>query len=302
MSSSYIGRFAPSPTGPLHFGSLLAALASYLDARSQNGQWFVRIEDLDPPREDPHAADQILHILDAYQLYWDGEVRYQSQRHDAYQAALESLKQSGHAFPCGCSRKQLAGQLHQGRCSLPDNLRQAGDYAWRFCIGSGERSFIDGLQGEYRESLHNDIGDFVVKRRDGPWSYQLAVVVDDADQHISHVVRGIDLIDSTIRQQCLQQALGFPLPHYSHIPVAVESNGQKLSKQNLATALQADESGNTLWDALLWLRQSPPTDLRHCGNEAVLTWAITHWQPHPLAGIQQNPAPLDFLRHNETRP
>lgn len=298
MKPPYIGRFAPSPTGPLHFGSLLAALASYLDARSQNGQWLVRIEDLDPPREDPNAADQILNILDAYQLYWDGEVRYQSQRNHAYLEILERLKQSGHAFPCGCSRKQLAGQLHNGICQLPEHLQQNGDYAWRFCVEQGERSFQDGLQGEYCESLENDIGDFVVKRRDGPWSYQLAVVTDDADQNITHVVRGIDLIDSTIRQQCLQQALGFPIPHYSHIPVAVESNGQKLSKQNLATALQPDESGNTLWDALLWLRQSPPADLRNSGNGAVLKWAITHWQPRALAGIKENPAPLEFLRHN----
>lgn len=298
MPAPYVGRFAPSPTGPLHFGSLLAALASYLDARSQNGLWLVRIEDLDPPREDPNAADQILNILDAYQLYWDGEVRYQSQRNQAYLEILNRLKRSNHAFPCGCSRKQLAGKLHNGICQLPEHLQQSGDYAWRFCVGHGQHSFIDGLQGEYRESLENDIGDFVVKRRDGPWSYQLAVVTDDADQNVTHVVRGIDLIDSTIRQQCLQQALGFPIPHYSHIPVAVESNGQKLSKQNLATALQPDESGNTLWDALLWLRQSPPVDLRNSGNEAVLKWAITHWQPQALAGIKENPAPLEFLRHN----
>ena len=298
MLAPYIGRFAPSPTGPLHFGSLLAALASYLDARSQNGQWLVRIEDLDPPREDPNAADQILNILDAYHLHWDGDVRYQSQRTSAYQAILEQLKQSNHAFPCGCSRKQLAGQLHNGICQLPENLKERGDYAWRFCVGQGPRSFIDGLQGEYCESLENDIGDFVLKRRDGPWSYQLAVVVDDADQRITHVVRGIDLIDSTIRQQCLQQALDFPVPHYAHIPVAVERNGQKLSKQNLATALQPDESGNTLWNALLWLRQSPPTELRNCGNESVLKWAITHWQQQKLRGIKENPAPLEFLRHN----
>lgn len=225
-------------------------------------------------------------------------MRYQSQRSQAYQETLDRLKQSGHAFPCGCSRKQLAGQLHKGVCRVPDQLRQSGDYAWRFCIGMGNGHFMDGLQGEYHESLEQDIGDFVIKRRDGPWSYQLAVVVDDADQNITHVVRGIDLIDSTIRQQCIQQALDFPIPQYSHIPVAVENNGQKLSKQNLATALQTDGTGNTLWHALLWLRQSPPADLRNCGNEAVLKWAITHWQPQALAGIKENPAPLEFLRHN----
>lgn len=294
--TAYIGRFAPSPTGPLHFGSLLAALASYLDARYHHGQWLVRIEDLDPPREDPHAAHQILTILDAYQLHWDGEVRYQSQRSEAYQQVLEQLIHQNKVFPCACSRKQLNGTLHNGVCQLADHFRLNNDYAWRFAIGSGECAFDDQLQGHYCESLERDIGDFVVKRRDGPWSYQLAVVADDADQNITHVVRGIDLIDSTLRQQQLQQALDYPIPQYAHIPVALENNGQKLSKQNLATALQPDDSGNTLWDALLWLKQAPPPELRNQGNATVLQWAIQHWNLGALMGIRDNPAPAPFLR------
>lgn len=291
----YIGRFAPSPTGPLHFGSLLAALASYLDARRQHGQWLLRIEDLDPPREDPNAASEILKLLDAYQLHWDGEVRYQSQRSEAYLAALQQLTENAHAFPCACSRKQLGQQLHQGQCSLPTTNQTNNDYAWRFLSGSGQRCFDDQLQGHYCEQLEQDIGDFVIRRRDQLWSYQLAVVVDDADQNISHVVRGIDLIDSTIRQQCLQQALGFNVPHYAHIPVATEHNGQKLSKQNLALPLQPDDSGYTLWRALDWLQQQPPTELQRSGNRELLFWAIQHWDIRRLHNRQQLPAPVDFM-------
>lgn len=296
VAPAYTGRFAPSPTGPLHFGSLLAALASYLDARSHQGRWLVRIEDLDPPREDPSAASQILHILEAYQLHWDGEVRYQSQRQPAYQQALEQLITQQQAFPCACSRKQLAGRVHLGRCVLPATHQQQQDFAWRFASGSGQSCFDDALQGHYCEQLELDIGDFVIKRRDGPWSYQLAVVVDDADQQISHVVRGIDLIDSTIRQRCLQQALGYRQPHYAHIPVALEANGQKLSKQNLAQPLLPDDSGNTLWLALDWLQQAPPATLKNAGNQAVLNWAIDHWQLTALQGLRQQPAPAERQR------
>lgn len=293
--SNYTGRFAPSPTGPLHFGSLLAALASFLDARQNHGRWLVRIEDLDPPREDPGAASRILSILDAYQLHWDGEVRYQSQRHEAYQAALQQLSQSQHAFPCACSRKQLGQMLHHGRCILPDLNRTNGDYAWRLHGGKGESCFHDQLQGKYCEQLEQDIGDFVIRRRDQLWSYQLAVVVDDADQNISHVVRGIDLIDSTLRQQSLQLALAYPQLQYAHIPVATEHNGQKLSKQNLAQPLQADDSGHTLWQALHWLQQDPPTELQQAGNESLLRWAITHWDISKLRNKQQLPAPSGFM-------
>ncbi|WP_051219639.1 tRNA glutamyl-Q(34) synthetase GluQRS [Oceanobacter kriegii] len=304
--SGYVGRFAPSPTGPLHFGSLLAALASYLDARAHNGRWLVRIENLDPPREDPQAADSILHILEAYGFDWDGDVRYQSDRNDAYEAVLQQLIASADSFPCVCSRKQLAGNEHlDGQCVAqpPAFDRHSIDLsiacAWRFKVAAEQQQplcFDDRLQGRFCLTPSSDIGDFVIRRRDFLWSYQLAVITDDHDQGITHVVRGIDLIDSTQRQILMHRALGWPSPSYMHIPVAVERNGQKLSKQNLARALQADDSGNTLWTALDWLRQQPPESLRGAGNTAVLQWAVEHWQPDVLKGLQQLPAPEGFQR------
>lgn len=287
----YIGRFAPSPTGPLHFGSLLAALASYLDAKSQHGTWLVRIEDLDPPREDPTAAAAILRILDAYQLHWDDRVVYQSQQHDHYQQALEHLIAQQRAFPCQCTRKQLAAQhgKHFGQCSPP----AGDDFAWRFLANHDITICHDRLQPT-RSYSAEQLGDCVIKRRDHFWSYQLAVVVDDALMGVTDVVRGIDLIDSTPWQQQLQQCLGIAAPHYAHIPVATEANGQKLSKQNLAKPLMADHSGATLWQALQWLRQDPPTELQHGGNAPLLQWAIQHWRVDRLHHITQLNAPSAF--------
>lgn len=292
----YIGRFAPSPTGPLHFGSLLAALASYLDARHANGQWLLRIEDLDPPREEPGASHHILSTLEAYGLNWDGSVRYQSQRQAAYQHGLQQLADKGVAFPCGCSRKQLQGRLHLRHCLNPPDRSQ--DYAWRFRVdpNSAPLCFQDRLQGRVCLSPANDIGDFVIRRRDQLWSYQLAVVLDDHDQGINQIVRGIDLIDSTQRQLLIYQAFDWSAPQYAHIPVATEANGQKLSKQNLALPLQPDPSGQTLWLALDWLRQHPPVALQYEGNPSVLQWAIQHWQPAALNGIHGLPAPVSFQR------
>lgn len=288
---TYIGRFAPSPTGPLHFGSLLAALASYLDAKAHHGIWHVRIEDLDPPREDPQAADSILRILDAAQLHWDGEVRYQSQRNTAYQLALDTLIQQGHAFACQCSRKQLDGKPHLGNC----HCNAQTDIAWRFLCPAGDHVFIDRLQGEWRESYSQDIGDFVLKRRDGPWSYQLAVVCDDIDQGMTHIVRGIDLIDSTARQSLLYQAFNSVIPTYAHIPVALEANGQKLSKQNLAKPLTVENLPAALFTALRWLQQNPPAELNGSITE-LLQWAVSNWNLAALNDLQQLPAPASFQR------
>lgn len=288
----YVGRFAPSPTGPLHFGSLLAAVASYLDARAHRGRWLVRIEDLDPPREDPGAATAILHILDAYGLHWDGEVRYQSDRHEAYQQVLQQLISSGLAFPCQCSRKQLGGQPHRGNCQCQAH----SDIAWRFLCPPGELCFDDALQGRWCSDLSEEIGDFVIKRRDGPWSYQLAVVSDDIDQGVTHIVRGIDLIDSTARQILLYQALRHTAPHYAHIPVALEANGQKLSKQNLAQALTTQNISYTLWLALSWLGQQPPAAIQSLSPGELLDWGVAHWQSQTLAGQRERPAPAGFQR------
>lgn len=292
----YIGRFAPSPTGPLHFGSLLAALASYLDAKSQHGQWLIRIEDLDPPREMPGAKEAILTALDIYGLHSDQNIIYQSDRSELYQTVLNQLINSAQVFPCSCSRKQLAANqgIHFGHCH---SASTKAPYAWRFdsqqidCIdGAGSISFQDQLQGLFKQSIERDIGDFVVKRKELLWAYQLAMVVDDHDQGVSHVVRGIDLIDSTLRQNMLQSALNYSQPHYAHIPVACAPNGQKLSKQNLAPALDLNNPAENLWRALSWLRQSPPEDLYQASVKEMLAWGIAHWDIKNLADIQRQAA------------
>ena len=295
---SYIGRFAPSPTGPLHFGSLLAALASYLDAKSHHGQWLIRMEDLDPPREMPDAKNLILKALDAHGLFSDQEIIYQSERSDQYQQALDLLIKQNSVFPCSCSRKQLAefNGIHLGNCqSSIDQIET--QFAWRFDsqpAGTGDEGniahFQDQLQGDFRQSIKQSIGDFVVKRKDQLWAYQLAMVVDDYLQGVTHVVRGIDLIDSTLRQNMLQIALQYPLPKYAHIPVACADNGQKLSKQNLAPALDLNKPEENMWRALSWLRQSPPKELRSSSVKELLAWGIDNWNPKPLTGIETQAA------------
>lgn len=296
----YVGRFAPSPTGPLHFGSLLAALASYLDAKSNHGQWLIRMEDLDPPREMNGAKDLILNALDIYGLFSDQEIIFQSQRSDQYQQALAQLVKQNSVFPCTCSRKQLAefNGVHFGNC-LSSIQHTACQFAWRFdsqqattSNQQGHVSFHDQLQGDFDQSIAQTIGDFVVKRKDQLWAYQLAMVVDDYLQGITHVVRGIDLIDSTLRQNMLQTALRYPLPIYAHIPVACAHNGQKLSKQNLAPALDLEQPEENLWRALSWLRQSPPENLRSASVKELLAWGIAHWDPKPLMGIKTQAATL----------
>ncbi|MDX9952048.1 MAG: tRNA glutamyl-Q(34) synthetase GluQRS, partial [Methylophilaceae bacterium] len=240
----YRGRFAPSPTGPLHFGSLVAALASYLEARQQQGEWLLRMEDLDTPRNMPGAADAILRSLEAFGFEWDGPVVYQSERHDLYAAALARLQEDGLVYPCGCTRKEIAdsaihgieGAIYPGTCrsGLPPGKTAR---AWRIRAENRTIGFDDAIQGHVAQNLARDIGDFVLKRADGFYAYQLAVVVDDADQGITHVVRGADLLDSTPRQIYLQQVLGLPAMHYAHIPVVLNAQGEKLSKQTQAAAV-----------------------------------------------------------------
>lgn len=291
----YVGRFAPSPTGPLHFGSLIAALASYLDARSHNGKWLIRMEDLDPPREMPLAKDHILQALEAHQLYSDVAIVYQSQRDDLYQQALLYLIDQHAAFPCTCSRKQLSHVkgIHFGNCHS-NKLVPNAEFAWRFDCESlsttDKISFMDTLQGRFEQSIKEHIGDFVVKRKDQLWAYQLAMVVDDHLQGVTHVVRGIDLIDSTLRQNMLQQALNYSIPSYSHIPVACAENGQKLSKQNLAPALNLNTPQDNLWNALSWLKQEPPESLRYEAIKEILSWGVDHWQPNVLKNLKSQPA------------
>jgi glutamyl-Q tRNA(Asp) synthetase len=255
---SYRGRFAPSPTGPLHFGSLVAALGSWLLARHANGEWWVRMEDLDPPREVAGAATQQLAALDAFGLRSDGVVEWQSRRSDFYQTALDRLLAEGKAFACHCSRTDLAasdGIHHQ--CV---GKAQRANPAIRLRVQPGATiSFEDGLQGDVTQDVWREVGDFVLKRADGLWAYQLAVVVDDDAQGMTDIVRGADLLDSTPRQILLQRALGLPTPRYLHLPLIVDASGHKLSKSSEAPAVDADDPLPALhaaWQALGQLSSS----------------------------------------------
>ncbi len=279
-----IGRFAPSPTGPLHFGSLLAALASYLEARNKQGQWLVRMEDLDKPRELKGAASHILKTLEQFGLEWDGEVVYQSQRSDLYQAALSKLEQKSLIYSCKCSRKEIADSAIQGIDGLiyPGSCRDQQitqvPFASRIKVPSSSIRFEDAIQGVIAQNLASEIGDFVLKRADGLFAYQLAVVVDDFQQGITDIVRGADLLDSTSRQIYLQQQLGYLTPQYAHIPVASNLAGEKLSKQTLAPAIEAKDASAWLIKALAFLGQNPPFELMSTTPIEILSWAKQHWQ------------------------
>lgn len=290
------GRFAPSPTGDLHFGSLVAAVGSYLAARSAGGEWLVRVEDLDTPRVVPGSADRILKNLEALGFEWSGSVLYQSTRFEAYGEALEQLLEAGGAFYCSCSRREIqAAQLarpqraadepyYPGWCRagvrVPDR-----DWAVRFRVPDGAIYFEDAIQGATVTDLATDTGDFVIRRRDGWFAYQLAVVLDDAAQAITHVVRGADLLNSTPRQIALQRALGLATPMYAHLPLVTDENGIKLSKSAGTGALDLRNPTHELWRALRFLRQKPPLELRLNGLSTLWDWAIRNWQVHSLRGI-----------------
>ncbi|MFT6094404.1 MAG: glutamyl-Q tRNA(Asp) synthetase [Pseudohongiellaceae bacterium] len=276
----YVGRFAPSPSGPLHFGSLVAALASYLDAKSNLGKWFVRIEDLDPPREPQGAAEIILDQLQALGFVWDGEILYQSSRLAAYEAALQQLNEIGLCFCCNCTRPriQALGGVYDGHCrSNRDIANRSQGYAVRIqtvdhCIG-----FDDLIQGEYRQNIRLESGDFVIQRKDNLFAYQLAVVVDDAFQNITDVVRGFDLIDSTARQIYLQQQLCVHTPRYAHFPVAADLDGEKLSKQQHASAVDVSRAGKRLLQAIKFLGLNAPSELAGERPDVLMNWAISQW-------------------------
>lgn len=290
----YRGRFAPSPTGPLHFGSLLAALASCLEARRHGGQWLVRMEDIDPPREVAGAADLILHTLEAYGFEWDGAVMYQSRRDDAYRAALAELWRGGALYACRCSRREvmeaaaaanLAPGVYAGACRGAGHAVD-GPGALRVRTDGAVIEFADRLQGAQRQDLEREVGDFVVRRADGLWAYQLAVVVDDAAQGITDIVRGSDLLDSTPRQIHLQGLLGLPTPTYLHLPVAVNAAGEKLSKQTHAPALPMEHPLPLLWQALHFLGQRPPAELLEGDVAALWRWAAAHWDGTAIPALR----------------
>lgn len=284
-SINYIGRFAPSPTGLLHIGSLLTAVASYADAKAHGGRWLVRMEDLDPPREMAGAADDILRTLEAFGFEWDGEVAYQSRRHDLYREALGRLKAKELVYPCDCSRKDwqaaarqgVDGFVYNGHCAVlnPQRLLHKAP-AWRLRVPDEIIGFEDEVVGHYAQNLARDIGDFVLLRADGFWAYQLAVVADDAAQGITHIVRGQDLLVSTPRQIWLQRCLGYDTPHYAHLPLLVNAQGQKWSKQTLAPALDLGARETLLRQVMGYLNlpAAPEVDK----PQDLLAWAVKYWQ------------------------
>ncbi|WEM42689.1 tRNA glutamyl-Q(34) synthetase GluQRS [Photobacterium sp. DA100] len=277
-NKQYIGRFAPSPSGPLHFGSLVAALGSYLQAKAEQGAWLVRMEDLDPPREMPGAADDILRTLEAYGLEWDGGIMYQSQRHEAYQAQIEAWLDDQQAYYCQCTRKQikLAGGFYPGSCR--DLRLGAAGNAIRLKVDTPVLAFNDLLHGHISIPAPLAAEDFIIRRRDGLFAYNLAVVLDDIEQGITEVVRGADLIEPTGRQIGLYRLLGQPEVRYLHLPLAVTENGNKLSKQNHAPAIDKTNPRPALIAAMGFLGMQPPVDLVSSSVRDILLWGTAHWQ------------------------
>ncbi|MGQ9917163.1 MAG: tRNA glutamyl-Q(34) synthetase GluQRS [Bryobacteraceae bacterium] len=274
VAKRYCGRFAPSPTGPLHFGSLVAAVCSWLDARARGGGWLVRIEDVDESRCRRHWGEEILRTLERLGLEWDGEVLWQSSRKEIYRETLEQLKRAGVAYPCACTRRETAGARYPGRCrnGLAEGAKAR---AWRFRVEEGRVGFADRWQGWFEQDVAAEVGDFILLRADGCFSYQLAVVVDDEQQGVTHVVRGADLLDSTPRQILLGRALGYRPLVYLHHPVATDTQGRKLSKQNRAPGLDAARDGENLRAALGFLGLVAPPGL---GPRELLEWARQRWR------------------------
>ncbi len=283
---SYVGRFAPSPTGPLHLGSIVTAVASFVHARQAGGEWLVRIEDIDPPREMPGAADDILRTLESFGLQWDRSVLYQSSRQDAYRETAAQLLAAGRAFRCDCSRSRVRAANDSTSGRYPGTCRAqhriGPDTAIRLRVAeSSTIHFVDGLQGAQATRLDATTGDYIVLRRDGLPAYHLAVVLDDAAQGVTTVVRGVDLLDSTAAHVHLQGVLGVPTPAYWHLPIIVNEHGQKLAKQTGAASISAGEPGIAV-RALELLGLSVPTELRAEPPRLLWQWATKHWRIESL--------------------
>ena len=293
-----VGRFAPSPTGPLHFGSLVAALGSYLSARQNQGQWLLRIEDLDPPRETAGATEQIIRTLDALGFEWDGAIIYQSRRLDLYRDAVRQLEQTSLTYHCTCSRRDISdaglpgleGVRYPGTCRTAKH--KSANASIRVVTDDTVVTFEDKIQGRQQQMLQTDVGDFIVQRRGGLMAYQIAVVVDDAEQGITEVVRGSDLLSSTPRQIYLQKLLGLAQPEYFHLPLATHGAGDKLSKQTGAIGIEIDKGPQALHSALEFLGQRPPTELFDAPTAEILAWGMKNWK---VAGI---PEKLGILYEN----
>jgi glutamyl-Q tRNA(Asp) synthetase len=281
---TYRGRFAPTPSGPLHLGSLLTALASFLHARKAGGSWLLRLDDLDRPRCVPGADTVILRQLEAHGLHWDESPYRQSAHRKLYSDALATLLRAQRVYRCVCTRARLNlnavpgpdGPVYAGTCR--DNAPPPGNRnALRLRVTDDLLCVDDALQGRVCRKARSDIGDFVVHRADGVPGYQLACAVDEANMRISHVVRGADLLGSTLRQRAVQLALELPVPEYAHLPVLVTADGRKLSKQNHAVPVQEQDAANNLWHCLAWLGQSPPVLLQHEQPADILAWTLRHW-------------------------
>lgn len=291
--SRYIGRFAPSPSGDLHFGSIITALAGYLEARSRGGLWYLRIDDLDPPRNVAGSADAICRALERLGLNWDGSIMFQSRRGDAYAAAFATLEARGLIYPCYCSRRALAGRPHPSRCPAPSG--EGGNRpAWRLHVGSTTVTLTDRIQGPLHWTLATTSGDFVVWRVESIAAYHLAAVVDDAALGITDVIRGADLLEAAPAQRHLQTLLDVPAPTYAHLPVALSAHGQKLSKQNHAPDVAEHSPAAILAAALAWLGQPSTLADEGAPAEEILAEARTRWSLAAVPAVSQQAAPRGF--------
>lgn len=285
MNVVYRGRFAPTPSGPLHFGSIVAAVGSYVEARTHGGEWHLRIDDLDPPRVVQGAVDSILRCLEQLGFEWDGPVIYQSQRAPAYHAALHQLRQHGMVYPCACSRKEIAehavmgveGPVYPGTCrdGMPPG-REAR--AVRLRTAGARVAFEDAVLGPQGRDIEREAGDFVLYRADGVFAFHLASAVDDGELGMTDIVRGADLLESSARQIYVLRLLGLPVPRYAHLPIAVNASGEKLSKQTLAEAIDPRDPGRVLVPALRFLGQAPPQELSGENTHVLWDWATTNWR------------------------
>lgn len=276
MKPTPTGRFAPTPSGPLHFGSVVAALASYLNVKSQQGLWYVRIDDIDQPRVAKNAVNEILKILEFLNLEWDGEVYYQSKYIDLYEQALKKLKEQDLVYACTCTRKQIGGSIYNGICrNAEHNLNQ--QYSIRVKTDNTPIRLVDGVQGMYTQKLFDDIGDFVLLRSDNIFSYHLSTVVDDEQQNITEIIRGYDLLESTPRQIYLRNCLNLTTLSYSHIPLAMKNSEEKLSKQKLAKAIKQEFASEALFSALVFLGQKPIQQLYKASCKEIVEWALENW-------------------------
>ena len=276
MTDRYVGRFAPTPSGPLHFGSIVAALGSYLQAKKNHGKWLVRIEDIDTPRIQPGAIEAILGTLERLCLHWDGEILIQSQRISVYTDILQQLEKNGLVYPCICPRRLTKGTPYPGTCrnGVKTNRKSA---ALRIRVIPESAGFNDRIQGTFTQHLENDVGDFVLKRSDGLVAYHLAVVIDDEMQGITEIVRGCDLLDSTPRQIYLQNILKYKTPAYVHLPIAANEQGLKISKQNHAPGVNVKKGVKALYKALEFLGQRPDILLLDSDIQDVVNWGVEHW-------------------------